>query len=97
MQVIFKPMEDDRKRHMSDRRFVYLQIIGVARDFQGKGYGGRLLRALLEQCDQEGVPLYLETETEDNVDMYKKFGFRVLQVINLPVLDLPMWEMVREV
>ena len=96
MQVIFTPMEDDRKRHMQGRRFMYLQIIGVARDLQGKGHGGRLIRALLEHCKQGGLPLYLETETEDNVNMYKKFGFQLLKTINLSVIDLPMWEMVRE-
>jgi hypothetical protein len=28
--------------------------------------------------------------------MYEKFGFRVLNQITLPIINLPQWEMVRE-
>ena len=43
----------------------------------------------------EGKPIYLETETEENVSLYKKFGFEILKKITLPELNLPMWEMIR--
>jgi ribosomal protein S18 acetylase RimI-like enzyme len=71
-------------------------IIGVASEFQGQGFGGKLLRALIEESEQVGVSIYLETETEKNVRMYERLGFSLLNQITLPVLDLPMWEMVRE-
>jgi hypothetical protein len=29
------------------------------------------------------------------VKMYEHFGFRLLKRITLPIVDLPMWEMVR--
>ena len=41
------------------------------------------------------VPLYLETETENNVAMYEKYGFKVVKKTTLPIINLPMWEMVR--
>jgi hypothetical protein len=37
----------------------------------------------------------LETETEDNVRWYTSHGFEVIKQIGLPVIHLPMWEMVR--
>ena len=37
----------------------------------------------------------LETETERNVRMYERFGFQVAQQIALPIVALPMWEMIR--
>ena len=91
---IFRPIEADRKEHMRGKSYIYLQVIGVAPTLQGQGYGGKLLRALFEQSEQAGVALYLETETEDNVRMYEHFGFRVIQEITLPVVNLPMWELV---
>ena len=96
MQPVFKPLGEDIVAHMGARPFVYLQVLGVASAQQGRGHGGRLLRRLLARCDREALPLYLETETERNVDMYTRFGFRVVKQISLPVIGLPMWEMVRE-
>jgi ribosomal protein S18 acetylase RimI-like enzyme len=96
MRVVFEPLEADRKANMKGSAYIYLMIIGVASEFQGQGFGGKLLRALIEESEQAGVPIYLETETERNVSMYERLGFRVLNQITLPMVNLPMWEMARE-
>jgi ribosomal protein S18 acetylase RimI-like enzyme len=96
MMKIFKPMEEDRKASMKDKKYVYVQILGVAQEFQGRGIGGRLIRAAISDCDRKDKILYLETETEENVTWYESFGFKLLKKITLPVIDLPMWEMIRE-
>ena len=93
---IFGPLQADRKANMKGRTYIYLMVLGVASEFQGQGFGGKLLRALIEESEQAGVPIYVETETERNVGMYKRFGFRVLRQITLPIINLPQWEMVRE-
>ena len=97
MQPIFRPIELDRKAYISGKPYIYLQIIGVAPAFQGQGFGGQLLRALIEKSEQTGISLYLETETEANVSLYEHFGFTVIKKIVLPIIDLPMWEMTRGV
>lgn len=95
MTPIFQPIETDRKENVR-KPFIYLQVIGVAPQFQGQGLGGRLLRALIEESEQAGLPIYLETETEGNVRMYEHLGFTVVKNIMLPIIHLPMWEMLRE-
>ena len=95
MTPIFRPIEIDRKENMR-KPFIYLQVIGVAPQFQGRGLGGRLLRALIEKSEQAGLPIYLETETGSNVRMYEHLGFTVVKNIMLPIISLPMWEMLRE-
>jgi hypothetical protein len=35
----------------------------------------RLIRAVIEKSEKLEVPLYLETETRENVKMYEKYGF----------------------
>jgi GNAT superfamily N-acetyltransferase len=47
MQPVFRPIEIDRRETMRGKSYLYLQIIGVAPAFQGKGFAGRLLRALI--------------------------------------------------
>jgi ribosomal protein S18 acetylase RimI-like enzyme len=96
LKVIFGPVEQDRKVHMQGRDYLYLQIIGVAPQFQGQGFGKKLLNALFAESGQTGLPIYLETETDENVQIYQHLGFKVLKKATLPVIDLPMWEMIRE-
>jgi ribosomal protein S18 acetylase RimI-like enzyme len=75
---------------------MYVLVFGVATELQGKGFGRKLMDAAIEKSEREGLHLYLETETEENVKMYEHFGFRLLKRVNLPIVGLPMWEMVRE-
>jgi ribosomal protein S18 acetylase RimI-like enzyme len=96
MDAVFKPIERDRDAHMQGRAFTYLMILGVASHLQGHGHGGSLVRALSREADRAGLPIYLETETERNVRFYERLGFRTLKQITLPLIDLPMWEMLRE-
>ena len=91
------PIDEARKKHMKNMSFVYLQIIGVASENQGKGHGGKLLKELIAMTDEAKLPIYLETETESNVRLYERFGFKTLEEMNLPVINQPMWTMLREV
>jgi ribosomal protein S18 acetylase RimI-like enzyme len=94
--TVFKPVDEDRKVQMRGRDYLYLLIIGVAPQHQGQGFGGQLLKTLFADSEQTGLPIYLETETQENVSLYQHLGFKVINKVNLPLIDLPMWEMIRE-
>jgi len=97
MMPVFAPIEKDRKATMQGKSYLYLLVIGVAPQFQGQGFAGKLVRALIDKSECSGVPIYLETETESNVQMYEHLGFAVVKEIVLPIIHLPMWEMTRGV
>jgi ribosomal protein S18 acetylase RimI-like enzyme len=96
MRPVFKPVTEDRHENTAGYTYLYLCIVGVATELQGKGFGRKLIGAAIEKSERKGLQLYLDTETEKNVKMYEHFGFRLLKRITLPKVDLPMWEMVRE-
>ena len=91
-----KVLSSDRAGITAGRPYVYLLLLGVRAAYQGNGLGGSLLRALIHRCDGEGLPIYLETETEENVLLYEHFGFDVVQRVTFDKLGVPMWEMIRE-
>lgn len=86
----------DRKTITAETPHIYLLVLGVRTAHQGKGHGGALLRALIDDCDRQDLAIYLETETEENVRLYEHFGFRMIKQIRLEHLGVPMWEMMRE-
>lgn len=93
---VLGPLEEDRKAQMKERTYIYLMIIGVATEFQGQGFGSKLIGSLVKESEQTGIPIYLETTTERNVRMYERFGFKKVNQTNLPVINLSQWEMVRK-
>lgn len=74
----------------------FLQTIGIAPQFQGKGYAGKLLRPILSRINEEGLPCYLETLDEQNVSLYEYFGFKIVDKSNVPETSLTNWAMLRE-
>ena len=74
----------------------FLQTIGIASQFQGKGYAGKLLRPMLSKIDEEGLPCYLETLDEQNVSLYEHFSFKIVDKSNVPETSLTNWAMLRE-
>ena len=74
----------------------YLQFAGVEPERQGQGIGSQLLRPVLERCDRDGVPAYLEATCERNVALYERHGFALVEKISLPGGGPPLWRMWRE-
>jgi ribosomal protein S18 acetylase RimI-like enzyme len=75
----------------------YLFALGVRPAAQGSGVGRRLLEGMLERIDAERVPAYLETQKEENVGLYRKFGFEVVAEGAFPKLEgLSNWGMLRK-
>ena len=53
----------------------YLHYLGVIPERQGRGLGGRLMAPVLECCDRESLPAYLEASTLRNRALYERNGF----------------------
>jgi ribosomal protein S18 acetylase RimI-like enzyme len=64
--------------HPRDQHY-YMPYIGVAPEAQGRGLGTALMQPLLERCDREGLPAYLEATCERNALLYERLGFRHLR------------------
>jgi ribosomal protein S18 acetylase RimI-like enzyme len=74
----------------------YLASLGTAVEQQGKGVGGALMRPVLDHCDAEGLPCYLESSKERNVPFYRRHGFEVVEEVPLPGNGPSLWTMWRE-
>ena len=73
----------------------YLAVLGTEPSRQGEGLATALLHQVLDDCDRDGVPAYLETGTERNVAFYTRHGFKVTEELRLPK-GPPLWLMWRD-
>ena len=87
---VFKRM-DDRHPHEPHH---YLFLLGTRPEWQSRGIGSALIQPVLELCDRDALPAYLEATSEGNKRLYLRHGFEVTGEIKLP--DGPsMWPMWR--
>ncbi|WP_406342582.1 GNAT family N-acetyltransferase [Streptomyces sp. NBC_00648] len=80
--------------HPHGRAHAYLLLIAVAPDRQGQGVGEALIAPVLERCDREGLPAYLEASSARSSRLYERLGFAHLgEPLRLPdgPLMYPMW------
>jgi GNAT superfamily N-acetyltransferase len=82
-------------KHPHDDHY-YLALVGVAPAWQGRGFGAALMRPVLERCDADGLPAYLEASTERNRALYERHGFEVVEEIHAPGGGPPLWRMWRQ-
>jgi ribosomal protein S18 acetylase RimI-like enzyme len=71
----------------------HLGPLAVDAHLRGRGIGTQILHAYCRRLDEANLTGYLETETEDNVRLYTRFGFKV--IAEQRVVDVPNWFMRR--
>lgn len=73
----------------------YLPFVGVEPESQGRGIGTALMRPILDRCDRERLPAYLEATTPRNRACYERQGFEVTEEFRFPKDGPPAWRMWR--
>lgn len=69
----------------------YLALLAVSPRHQGQGFARRLLEPVLASLQRERLPCYLETNTPQNVSLYRHFGFRVVEETAIPGTPVRLW------
>ncbi|KAF6167265.1 hypothetical protein GIB67_043126 [Kingdonia uniflora] len=63
---------------------VYIMTLGVLAPYRGLGIGTKLLKHVLDQCSKQIISeiyLHVQTNNEDAVNFYQKFGFENTGII----------------
>jgi GNAT superfamily N-acetyltransferase len=74
----------------------YLPFVGVLPECRGRGIGAAVLAPVLERCDREELPAYLEASSPRNRPLYERLGFAVTEEITLGKGSPPIWRMWRD-
>ena len=85
----------DRKKEFTENYDWYLYNLSIKKDAQGKGIASKLMRPMLTFCDDERMVAYLETNKEENVGLYKHYGFELKREEMIPKTTVMHYSMVR--
>lgn len=98
---VVKMLKFDRFATKIKRKYVqkntwYLYSFAVLKNSRGKGVGAKLLKPFLDYFDIEKQSCYLETLKKENVELYKHYGFKLLEEVKVPETDMILYAMFRE-
>ncbi|CAA2933524.1 N-alpha-acetyltransferase 50 [Olea europaea subsp. europaea] len=63
---------------------VYIMTLGVLAPYRGLGIGTKLVSYVLDLCAKQNIGeiyLHVQTNNEDAINFYKKFGFEITETI----------------
>ena len=83
------------KKEFTDNYDWYLFNLSIKKDAQGKGIASKLMRPMLQFCDDEKMVAYLETNKESNVGLYQHYGFDLMKEELIPTSPVMHYAMVR--
>ncbi len=82
------------ERRDPDRPHSHYGPFGVEPELQGRGIGSLVMTEYTRRLDAAGEGAYLETDKPENVALYGRFGFEVIE--EAEVLGIPNWFMWRD-
>ena len=83
------------KKEYTDHYDWYLFNLSIKKDAQGKGIASKLMRPMLQFCDDERMVAYLETNKSSNVGLYQHYGFDLMRQEQIPQSPVTHFAMVR--
>lgn len=84
------------KKEFTENYDWYLYNLSIKKDAQGKGIASKLMRPMLQFCDDERMVAYLETNKESNVGLYRHYGFDLMKEEQIPKSTVTHYAMVRK-
>jgi GNAT superfamily N-acetyltransferase len=74
----------------------YLEFLASDPARRGQGLASALIGTMLQRCDDEGLPAYLENSNDANLAFCRRHGFEVTGTFEIPHGGPRMWFMWRE-
>lgn len=84
------------KKEFTDHYDWYLYNLSIKKDAQGRGLASKLMRPMLQFCDDEKMVAYLETNKASNVSLYQHYGFALRKEERIPKTPVTHYAMVRK-
>ncbi len=84
------------KKEFTENYDWYLYNLSIKKDAQGKGLASKLMRPMMQFCDDERMVAYLETNKDTNVGLYQHYGFELMKEELIPKSTVTHYAMVRK-
>lgn len=93
IERVFKVLKRQRvaRRNYPKEKHIKPMILGVKKEINGRGSAARLIIEVKKHYADNQLPVVIDAASENNVKLYKKFGFRVVnkeEALGFPIYYL---------
>lgn len=85
-----------KDKYASNNNCWYLYTFVTLPEFRGKGYGKKVMKQVCNFLDEHQQNCYLETFLEINIDIYKKYGFELMEKVPIKNTNLTICALLRK-
>ena len=71
--------------------YYYIKSIAIANEERGKGVFRKLITPTLNYCNENNLPIILESNNPNNIPIYEHFGFKLVKTIAKEGIDLKQY------
>lgn len=85
LSSVMRILKSEGKVHKNFRKhkkYFHLFLISVMPESQGQGLASLLMNPILQEKTENGIPVFLETANKTNVEIYKRKGFVVFDILS---------------
>lgn len=61
--------------------YYYIKLIAIVKVYRGKGIFSKLIMPIIRYCNKKSIPIILETNTAENIPIYRHYGFELVKTI----------------
>ncbi|WP_261378230.1 GNAT family N-acetyltransferase [Paenibacillus agilis] len=91
---ILKNMSSAWLSMLEERPYVHMDMLVVQQQYRGTGVVTKMVMPLIDECTANDVACTLETQNPNNVPLYGRYGFELVDTINMPDSELEQYCMV---
>lgn len=62
----------------------YINVVAVDPEHQGKGFASKLIKPIIMEALERKHMVYLETQNSNNIKIYEKYGFHLVEEAKMP-------------
>lgn len=77
--------------------YYYIKVIAIAKEERGKDVFRKLITPTLNYCNENNLPIILETNNSDNIPIYEHFCFKLVKTIAKEEIDLKQYCFIKSI
>ncbi|MCR8843184.1 GNAT family N-acetyltransferase [Paenibacillus sp. SC116] len=79
---------------LEDRPYAHMDMLVVQQQYRGTGVVTKMIMPLIDECASNDLACTLETQNPNNVPLYGRYGFELVDTIKMPDSELEQYCMV---